>query len=213
MATNKDHWYDGWFYDRFIAPNQDLLFRLIKHRIPAGSTILDVGCGTGRLAFALADTCSRITAVDLSARNIARANVQLSTKPRENIVFVHGSVEDLRAEGSAHFDYAVLTYVLHEVAESERWRLLDSLGAIADRVLIGDYRVPLPGGLWSLLDQIVERLAGNDHYRGFRSYVLRGGIRGEVAGSTLEPVEEIRHAPRSSQLWELRGKSDRPETR
>lgn len=28
---NKNHWYDGWFYDLFIAPNQDRLFgQIIK---------------------------------------------------------------------------------------------------------------------------------------------------------------------------------------
>jgi hypothetical protein len=26
MTQNKTHWYDGWFYDRLIAPNQDRLF-------------------------------------------------------------------------------------------------------------------------------------------------------------------------------------------
>ncbi len=49
--TNKDHWYDGQFFDRFIAPNQDNVFARVREIITDGSSVLDVGCGTGRLAF------------------------------------------------------------------------------------------------------------------------------------------------------------------
>ena len=37
MMENKDHWYDGWFYDNFIAPNQDRLFGQIKNLIEPNS--------------------------------------------------------------------------------------------------------------------------------------------------------------------------------
>jgi SAM-dependent methyltransferase len=201
---NKDHWYDGWFYDRFVAPNQDLLFRLVKHQISAGSTVLDVGCGTGRLSFALSDSCSAIMGIDLSRRNIDRAQARLSRDPHPNITFAHSSLDDLRRGTTLHFDYAVLTYVLHEVPASERPALLDNLGTAADRVLIGDYRVPLPGGVWTLLDHAVERLAGKEHFAGFRSFVENGGIAGEVARTRLTVAEEVRHAPRTSQLVEVR---------
>jgi SAM-dependent methyltransferase len=204
---DKDHWYDGVFYDRVIAPNQDLLFRLIRNRIPAGSTILDVGCGTGRLALALGDMCSHVVGIDLSRRNIERAVWRLSMENKDNIFFAHTSLSGFRDEHPARFDFAVLTYVLHEVPEAERSALLNDLGLIADRVLIGDYTVPLPGGLWTALDHTVEWLAGKEHYRGFRSYVKRGGLAGEVADSSLLLVDEIRHAPRTSQLWELRSKA------
>ena len=58
MPTNKEHWYDGWFYGRWIAPNQDRLFGQIKNLLPPNSTVIDVGCGTGRLAFTLVDKCT-----------------------------------------------------------------------------------------------------------------------------------------------------------
>ena len=51
MTENKNHWYDGWFYDTIIAPNQDKLFGQIEKLIEPKSSIIDVGCGTGRLAF------------------------------------------------------------------------------------------------------------------------------------------------------------------
>ncbi|HKJ80929.1 MAG TPA: class I SAM-dependent methyltransferase, partial [Ignavibacteriaceae bacterium] len=78
---NNDHWYDGWFYDKFIAPNQDRLFGEIKNLIDAESKILDVGCGTGRFSFFIKDNCNSILGIDLSKRNISRANLTLSGTP------------------------------------------------------------------------------------------------------------------------------------
>ena len=46
MAVNKYHWYDGRFYDTFIAPNQDKLFGQIIDLIQPNSDIIDIGCGT-----------------------------------------------------------------------------------------------------------------------------------------------------------------------
>ena len=58
MAKNKNHWYDGWFYDTIIAPNQDKLFGQIKDLVGSQSTVIDVGCGTGRLEFSLSTSAN-----------------------------------------------------------------------------------------------------------------------------------------------------------
>ena len=54
MEENKNHWYDGIFYEKFIAPNQDKLFAQIKNIIEPDSKVIDVGCGTGNLSALLA---------------------------------------------------------------------------------------------------------------------------------------------------------------
>ncbi len=195
MPIDKPHWYDGWFYDRWIAPNQDDLFAEIKTLLPPDSTLLDVGCGTGRLAFTLADKCSNVLGIELSKRNVDRARLRLSRSPLEGVTFVHTGVREILSEGKEHFDYAVLTYVLHEVAAEDRAKLLNEVARIADRVVIGDYLVPVPGGFSSVLNTVVERAAGRDHYRNFRSYVARGGIAGLVASSDLEVLQEFKDVP------------------
>ncbi len=195
MPIDKEHWYDGWFYDRWIAPNQDNLFAQIKTLLPPDSNVLDVGCGTGRLAFALADKCPTVLGIDLSKRNVERAQLHLSRSPVEGVTFGHISVREILSEGREHFDYAVLTYVLHEVAAEYRATLLDEVVRVADRVVIGDYLVPAPGGFSSVLNTVVERAAGRDHYRNFRSYVARGGIAGLVASSNLEVLQEFKDVP------------------
>jgi len=200
MPGNLEHWYDGWFYDRWIAPNQDRLFGQIKSLIPRGSTVIDVGCGTGRLAFTLADTCSCVLGIDLSKRNVERAQLRLSRTPLHGVSFGHKSVCEVLSERTKRFDYAVLTYVLHEVAAEDRSMLLQEAAQVAERVVIGDYLVPVPGGFWSFLNEVVERVAGLDHYRNFRSYVSRGGIAGLVATLKLELLQEFKDTPRTSHL-------------
>lgn len=176
MTTNKNHWYDGWIYDTFIAPNQDSLFHKIKNYIEPNSKIIDVGCGTGRFSFLVTDKCEFVLGIDLSKRNIDRANLNLSKTPLENISFQHLNVNDLVQEGANLFDCAVLTYVIHEVDEADRVNLLTELSKIADKIIIGDYQVPMPKGLWNLLIKTVEFFAGTEHYRNFKSYVANGGI-------------------------------------
>lgn len=62
MTHNKDHWYDGWFYDKIIAPNQDRIFGEIKNIIQPNSKVIDVGCGTGRLSFLLLIKLKKLSA-------------------------------------------------------------------------------------------------------------------------------------------------------
>jgi len=206
MPIDKEHWYDGWFYDTWIAPNQDGLFTQIKTLLPPDSSVLDVGCGTGRLAFAVADKCPTVLGIDLSKRNVKRAQLRLSRTPHEGVSFGHIGVREILLEGKKHFDYAVLTYVIHEVAAEDRAMLLDDVVRVADRVVIADYLVPVPGGFRSLLDKVVERVAGRDHYRNFRSYVARGGMAGLVASPDLEVLQEFKDIPGARHLMVIQAR-------
>ncbi len=200
MAENKNHWYDGCFYDKLIAPNQDKLFGQIENLIEPNSTILDVGCGTGRFSFSIVENCKSILGIDLSKRNIDRAIQTHSKNPGIKISFQHKSVSDLIFEGKGHFDYAVMTYVIHEVDENERIKLLNELSLIADKIIIGDYLVPKPGGFWSLLNEIVELAAGSDHYKNYKTYVANGGVYNLAEKAGLKIITEIKNRPATSHI-------------
>jgi len=191
MTENKNHWYDGWFYDTFIAPNQDKLFRQIKNLIDAQSEIIDVGCGTGRLAFKLSGKSKAILGIDLSKRNIDRAQRSLFRHPNDNITFQHRNLSEIIKEDQAHFDYAVLTYVIHEVAEEERLKLLHEMAQVADKIIIGDYQVPKPNGFAGRLSEIIEYVAGAEHYRNYKSYMADGGIYHLADKAGLKIITEI----------------------
>lgn len=176
MTDNKHHWYDGWFYDRIIAPNQDKLFGRIKELIEPGTRVIDVGCGTGRLSFTLSEKCRSVLGIDLSESNISRAQLTLKNRPDNRISFLHGDISEIK-EMNGHFDYATLTYVLHEVDEDERVKLLIDIADIADKIIIGDYLFPAPKGSGSIISEVIEFVAGANHYRNFKSYMKNGGLK------------------------------------
>jgi SAM-dependent methyltransferase len=200
MTENKYHWYDGWFYDTLIAPNQDKLFNQVKEQIEPDSRIIDVGCGTGRLEFVLADKCKSVIGIDLSEKNIKRANMTLLKHPVNNISFHFRSLSDLINEGVEHFDVAVLTYVIHEVDEKERITLLKQTATVAGKIIIGDYLVPGPKGFGGFLSEVIEFIAGAEHYRNFKSYMNNGGIHYLADKAGLKVVYEISNHPLSNHI-------------
>ena len=197
---NKDHWYDGWFYDTFIAPNQDKLFGQIKNLIEPNSNIIDVGCGTGHFSFSISDKCKSVLGIDLSTRNIERANLILSENPNNKISFQHKNISEIISGRKEHFDYAVMTYVIHEVDEEKRVNLLKEIAQVADKIIIGDYLVPKPKGFWSGLNEIVEFVAGLEHYRNYKNFNANGGIYYLANKAGFKIITEIKNHPSTSHL-------------
>ena len=194
MKENKTHWYDGKFYDTVIAPNQDKLFEDILNLMGPGKTVIDVGCGTGRFSFLAAGRCKSVLGIDLSEKNITRAVKNLGLRGKKNITFEHTTVEEVKKGIKEKFDFALLTYVIHEVKEEERIPLLNEIFNVADRLIIGDYLVPAPAGLTSLLNEAVEFLAGKEHYAGFKSFKAKKGINGLAEEGKFKVVNEIKNS-------------------
>ncbi|MDR3653824.1 MAG: class I SAM-dependent methyltransferase [Paludibacter sp.] len=192
VIESKYHWYDGWFYDKVIAPNQKELFEQIIKLIEPDSEIIDVGCGTGFFSFTVADRCKSALGVDLSKRNIDKAMQNLSNKPTDKLSFRHTNLQNIITEAK-HFDYAILTYVIHEVNEEERIPLLKEIAQVADKIIIGDYLSPQPANFSGTLTKIIEYIAGSEHYANFRNYQANGGIPylAEKAGLTI--LSEIKN--------------------
>lgn len=202
MINNKNHWYDGWFYDRAIAPNQDRMFGEIKKIIPPNASVIDVGCGTGRFSFFVVDKVKKVVGIDLSEKNINRATNNLRKNPNDKISFLHTSVSNLISENQ-HFDYAVMTYVIHEVNPDERLSLLKEIATIADKIIIGDYLVPVNSGFWSILNSVVEFLAGSEHFNNFKHFIANDGLPGLSKSVGLSIVTEIKNKPQTSQILVL----------
>jgi SAM-dependent methyltransferase len=190
---NKHHWYDGLFYDKLIAPNQDRMFRKIKHLIEPNSEILDIGCGTGRLEFFLSEKCKKITGIDLSEKNIKQAENKLKRRKHNNIDFKHIGFDQFIKNNSLTFDYIIATYVIHELPFEERLSLLKGVSNISKKIIVGDYLVPSPKGLWNVLNEVVEFAAGKDHYKNFKSFVRHNGIAGLLNESGLRIHQEFKN--------------------
>ncbi|MFH1198360.1 MAG: class I SAM-dependent methyltransferase [bacterium] len=195
IIQNKNHWYDGWFYDKLIAPNQDKSFSILKSFVEENSTLLDVGCGTGRLAFQIADKCKKVIAIDLSSKNIEVAKRNLAANPASNIEFLHADIDSLLTKNEMKFNYSVLSYVIHEVDEEDREGILTSLIKISDKIILIDYLVPRPKTIWNFINEIVEFLAGKNHYMNFKSYVRNNGIAGLAEQTGLRITKQIKNCP------------------
>ncbi len=197
---DKKHWYDGRIYDKFIAPNQDKMFEQIRNLIPEKSNVLDVGCGTGRLALQLSNRCNKIVGIDLSSENISIANANLIFQKFNNIEFIHGNITKLTNTENKKFDYAIITYVIHEIDENERIKVLLKTKSIADKIIIGDYITPTPNSFWGKVNVVVEFLAGSSHYNNFKNYVKNGGIDYLANQTKLKKLKEIKNQPQTSHL-------------
>ncbi len=192
QTENKNHWYDGLFYDKVIAPHQDKAFDQIKNLIEANTILIDAGCGTGRLEFYLADKCRKVVGVDLSERNISIAKKNLAKSNFNNIEFYHADINKFQKETDIRFDYAVISYVIHEIEENKRKETLTLLSQIAEKIIIIDHLPRQRFGLGSVLNEAVEFVAGRDHYRNFKSFIKNDGIEGLAKLTGLKVINEIR---------------------
>ncbi|MCX6033084.1 MAG: class I SAM-dependent methyltransferase [Chloroflexi bacterium] len=120
-------------------------YRKIVGFLPAHTeSILDVGCGTGRLTLYLADYAKHITGIDSSAEMIRQATKNQREQSRTNVEFVHASVETWECQ--AHqFDFIVGDKVLHHTD--------------LDRVLPRLRDLLRPGGRIWVRDWVTEDIA------------------------------------------------------
>lgn len=80
--------------------------REVMSLFPCGSRILDIGCGLGREAFALAESGFHVTGIDVSRLIIEQAN-QIAQKKQASVVFVHGNGKTLPFHNAA-FDVVII---------------------------------------------------------------------------------------------------------
>jgi len=140
-----------------IAPRYDLindlqsfgLHRWWKRRliqfaaVQPGDAALDLCCGTGDVAFALAEAGARVTGMDFSAPMLAVAEARkVKVSDAAGPVFLQGDA--LRTPfPDAHFDVVTISYGLRNLASvdeglREMWRVLKPGG----RLLVLDFGKP-----------------------------------------------------------------------
>ena len=76
-------------------------------------TVLEIGCGTGILTLALADTVKKVTAVDTSAQMLAAAWEKAEAEGKDNIEFRQGTFDTLPAEKESYDAIAAYNVLLY----------------------------------------------------------------------------------------------------
>src|SRR5574337_2007767 len=83
------------------------LLRLIREEPLRERTVLDVGCGNGRLTFALAGEAGRIIGIDRSDQAIEQATRRARADGLDRVTFVRGDAEQIDYGGLGPIDLVV----------------------------------------------------------------------------------------------------------
>jgi ubiquinone/menaquinone biosynthesis C-methylase UbiE len=163
-----------------------------RHYLKSDDTVLEIGCGTGTTALALAPSVGRMLATDISGEMIAIAREKMSAERRLNVTFDVATPDTVPAPDGT-FDVALGFNVLHLIAARKA-----ALSAV--------HRLLKPGGLFisktPCLKEMnplirvavpVMQLVGKAPYVA----VLSGEqLEHEIAAAGFDIVERARHASR-----------------
>jgi SAM-dependent methyltransferase len=179
MPADKSLFFYGSLYHRLLDPPLAEVRRVAVDLVTDGSSVMDLGCGTGELCVELLEKkhC-RVVGVDLSLRMLDFARG--ATRSAE-IAFLHLDALDLAGIDDQSFDVATLLLMVHELPLEQRVRVLGEARRVARAVLIIDAAAPLPWNGPAIGIRIVEYTFGHAHYRHFRDFLARGGIDGLLA--------------------------------
>ena len=94
---NYSRYYDLLYKDKDYLSEAEYVDRLIKKYAPAAKTILNLGCGTGKHDFLLAEKGYEVAGVDMSEDMLAIANAQLTTLNLQSAIqFTQGDIRTIR---------------------------------------------------------------------------------------------------------------------
>ena len=134
-------------YDRFIEKNwkiyASLLLNKIADDVDTDSSVLEVACGTGLIAFEVAKKAKKVCGIDIAPSMINEAKKKLKQKEIENVEFFVEDAYKLHFDRNS-FDTVICNNALHnmkypEKALSEIKRVLKPEGKmIASIVAIGE---------------------------------------------------------------------------
>jgi SAM-dependent methyltransferase len=182
----RSRFYDGGLYAVLMDPLTSRLRDYIVDQVPPGQRIVEAACGTGRLAFQLAQQAQEVVGVELSPAMFRLAQRRLDARPVANLSFVLGDVTTALADRPEHsFDLATLVLSLHEMPAGARIPVLTELGRVAREVMCIDYSVPMPRNLAGTRNRVLEVAAGVEHFRAFLDFGRKGGAAGIAAAAGL----------------------------
>jgi ubiquinone/menaquinone biosynthesis C-methylase UbiE len=161
-----------YFYHYFIDPLLAGSLAKIVDTVPIGRRVLDIACGTGSLVINLAAKSEHVTGIDIDPFTIRFAK----RKNPKNTDFMVGDARDMKSFRNKQFDFVIMSMAWHQFQNTQRDIILAEAIRVGEKILISDYSSPSPNGYKKILVKTIERIAGKDHYRNFKSYMAEGGI-------------------------------------
>lgn len=188
-------WIKSNLADKALAPIRTDL----RAEIKAGSSVLDVGCGTGDFIMGSASKIASGLGIDLDGSMIKFANKKRLEKNVHNVEFQCIDVFDLKGR---EFDVATSTLCLHEMRFIDACDVLKQMARVSQRVLIADYGQPKTT-IARLGIEFDEMISG--HYGQFRRYRKAGYILQYAKQCGLDIVNVTESKIDGIFIWEIKG--------
>ncbi len=183
--------HDGFLMKYLVSNFQKPLYKKLLTLINKNCRLLDVGCGTGAFTFMAAGRCSFAAGIDISSVNIKYAEREKQKRGFNNIDFFHADARSLNSIVKETFDYAVISFSLHEMPSEIRIPVIRGAKEAAGIIIIADYTIPVPKSFWGFTVPVTEYLAGREHNFNFLDYKRKGGIEYLIRESGLKVKEKI----------------------
>jgi len=167
----------GFLYNLLIDPHLAGVRASVVAKTDRALRVVEIACGTGSLALDLADKVNEVIAIDLDQDLISYAAKRAKKRAVRNIHFYTMDASDLSIYSDKQFDIAVTSLSVHQFEAQLAVKVLSEMKRVASKVIIADYNYPLPENLYGKVASAIERMAGGDHYRNFRSYMKSGGLK------------------------------------
>ena len=104
--------------ERFWRGGEEAVQRLLEVlevELPPDSTVVDIGCGVGRLTRPLARAAKRVIAIDVSSEMLAEA--RRLNEGLDNVEWLHGDGESLRPIPDASVDACISHVVFRHIPD------------------------------------------------------------------------------------------------
>lgn len=178
-------------YSLFIDPLLSGIRESVYEKVPDSANVIDIACGTGKLALFISGKAGHVTGIDLDEKLIKFADSRAKNKGLSNLTFKVQDATDLSVYNEGEFDIAVTSMAVHQFREDLAINILREIKRISRKVIIADYNCPMPSGFSKSFAYGIESIVKGDHHRNFMNYMSRGGTSwfAGSAGLTIQSSE------------------------
>lgn len=188
-------WIKRRFADKALVPVRDEIATLV----PEGSSLLEIGSGTGSLLFQLTSKLTKGVGVDTDTAMVNYAQNRVNEYKLENIKFINDDARNLKLDS---FDISTSTLCLHEVGLDTSLSLLKVMLHHSQKVIIADYTQAHKFHN-KVMIELDEMISG--HYKNFKNYRRNGDIPFLTKQLDANIVKIIETPIDGISLWVIQG--------